>query len=77
MSGNLLYSEDIKSAWYAIIVKPKWYAGILTKKGSFYSAPNAFKLKKRFEEGSLSLDVVATILKAHGFDIVVSTKKAS
>lgn len=78
MEGNLRYPDQVSSAWGEVITKPKWYAGIRTRNGTFYSAPKAFKLKEDFREGRLSLKLVFKVLEAHGFNIeILVSKKTS
>lgn len=59
-----------KAIWEQIISKPKWYAGIRTTTGTFYSAQAAGTLKKSFENGTLSLEIIETIFEAHGYVLV-------
>lgn len=56
--------------WNSIITKPKWYAGIRSATGTFYTAQSAAKVKKRFEEGTLSFEIIETVLNAHGYHLI-------
>lgn len=58
------------SIWNSIIAKPKWYAGIRNLQGGFYSAQSANHLKKSFEAGTLSLDIIQTVFEAHGYTLI-------
>lgn len=58
---------DTIEIWGVITSKPKWYAGILTSTGSFYSAQSARYLKESFKEGTLSEPILEKILNAHGY----------
>lgn len=55
--------------WNEIISKPKWYAGILNEKGSFYTAQSASKIKSRYKNGTLSETILEKILFAHGYSL--------
>lgn len=58
---------DVNEIWEEIISKPKWYAGILTSSGSFYTAQSARYLKESFKNGSLSESIIEKILNSHGY----------
>lgn len=66
-----------KNIWEQITSQPKWYAGIKTTAGTFYSAQGAGDLKRRFEKGTLSLDIIETIFEAHGYVLVKQWHKKS
>lgn len=77
MKPKNFYSEDVCRAWYQTICKPKWYSGIKTSTGAFYTAQKATKLKVNFNKGVLALHIVLTILEAHGFQTDIKVQKAS
>lgn len=53
--------------WQEIIAKPKWYAGIKSETGSFYSAQSASMLKRRYIQKTLSESILERVFKAHGY----------
>lgn len=77
MKPENFYSEEICRAWYQTICKPKWYSGIKTSTGAFYTAQKATKLKTNFNKGVLAIHIVLTILEAHDYDVSITAKKAS
>lgn len=58
---------DINEIWKEVTSKPKWYAGIKSNLGSFYSAQTAYLVKRRFERGVLSEEILERILNEHGY----------
>ena len=50
-----------------IISKPKWYAGIESKKGKYHNPQSANRIKDRYKRGVLSNDIIEKILNSHGY----------
>lgn len=60
-------TDQEKKIFESIISKPKWYAGLRDKKGSFITAQSANRIKSRFEKGNLSEYYVKYIFNVHGW----------
>ena len=56
--------------WNDIIAKPKWYSGIKSGVGKFYTAQDAYLLKRNFKRGVLSESTIERIFKAHGYVLI-------
>ena len=50
---------------------PKWYAGIPSRiiKGEFMNAQTANRIKKRFNNGTLSNNMIEIVFNHHGYFI--------
>ena len=58
---------DTDNIWDTIVKKHKWYAGIVSDSGAFYSEQAAYNLKRRYKNGTLSLRILERIFNAHGY----------
>ena len=58
---------DTQEIWDIITSKPKWYAGILTTRGSFHTAHSANRLKHRFKDGTLSPRLIEHLFAQFGY----------
>ena len=56
-----------KEIFEFIIAKPKWYAGIESKKGKYHNAQSANRIKFRFRNGTLSDTQIEKILNKHDY----------
>lgn len=50
-----------------ITSKPKWYAGIKTYLGTFYTPTMAHQTKAAFKKGTLKESTIEKILNHHGY----------
>lgn len=71
------YQKDLLIIWLDITSRPKWYAGIKTKNGSFYTAQSAKHLKDSFYKNTLSEYIIEKVLNAHGYFLQKSWVKRS
>mgnify|MGYP003475142212 FL=1 len=52
-----------------IFSTPKWYAPIKKDRGGFMNAQDANQLKRRFNKGTISHEIIEKIFNHHGYFI--------
>lgn len=64
---------NTEELWTKVTREPKWYAGLISQNGTFYSPQAANRLKKRFRDGTLSQKVIDDVFTQLGYRKVPGT----